>query len=435
MDILSIISKKRDKQELSKGEIEYFVNGYTKGSITDYQAAAFIMATYINGMNERETTDLTMAMTYSGEILDLSSIGEMIVDKHSTGGIGDKVTIILAPIIASMGIPVAKMSGRGLGITGGTIDKLESIPGYDVNLSLEKIIELTSTIGICITGATGDLAPADKKIYALRDSISCVENIPLIASSIMSKKIACGTNKIVLEVTTGKGAFMKTKEEAIQLAKMMTKIGKLANKETVCILTSMDEPLGRAIGNSLEIIEAIEFLNGKMEEDLKEVVLELGSYMIKLAGKGENLRENKEKMLTQIQEGKAFAKFFELVLNQGGDISYVEDLSKFKKAKYMIPVLSDKDGIVKTIDAEIIGSLSVYLGAGRMKKEDCIDYAVGIVLNKKVGETVKVGEALAYIHVNDEKKVAGSVENLKNAYQLTDKKVQQPKVVLGIVEG
>mgnify|MGYP005772211879 CR=1 FL=1 len=434
MDILTIIGKKRDKQELNKQEINYFITEYTKGNIPDYQAAALIMAIYINGMKEREITDLTLAMADSGEKIDLSEIGAIMVDKHSTGGVGDKVTIVLLPIIASLGIPVAKMSGRGLGITGGTIDKLEAIPGYKTDLSVKKIIENTQTIGICLTGQTLDLAPADKKIYALRDAINCTANIPLIASSIMSKKIASGSHKIVIDATCGKGAFMKTKEEAVALSKMMVRIGKQVERETVCVLTNMDEPLGMAIGNSLEIIEAIEFLKGKSIPDLEEVVLELGSYMIKLAGKGENLSENKERIKEVIQNGKAFAKLFELVLNQGGDTSYIEDTTKFSKAKYILPVLADEEGSVQEIDAEKIGSVSVYLGAGRMRKEDKIDYEVGIVLNKKIGDMVKIGESLAFIHVNDEEKAQGAIENVKNAFRISEKKTMRPKMILGSIE-
>lgn len=434
MDILTIIGKKRDKQELNKQEINYFITEYTKGNIPDYQAAALIMAIYINGMKEREITDLTLAMADSGEKIDLSEIGAIMVDKHSTGGVGDKVTIVLLPIIASLGIPVAKMSGRGLGITGGTIDKLEAIPGYKTDLSVKKIIENTQTIGICLTGQTLDLAPADKKIYALRDAINCTANIPLIASSIMSKKIASGSHKIVIDATCGKGAFMKTKEEAVALSKMMVRIGKQVERETVCVLTNMDEPLGMAIGNSLEIIEAIEFLKGKSIPDLEEVVLELGSYMIKLAGKGENLSENKERIKEVIQNGKAFAKLFELVLNQGGDTSYIEDTTKFSKAKYILPVLADEEGFVQEIDAEKIGSVSVYLGAGRMRKEDKIDYEVGIVLNKKIGDMVKIGESLAFIHVNDEEKAQGAIENVKNAFRISEKKTMRPKMILGSIE-
>ena len=297
MNILEIIAKKRDKKELSKQEIEYFVNEYTKGNITDYQASALIMAIYINGMNDREITDLSIAMAYSGEVLDLSCFGENVVDKHSTGGVGDKVSIILLPIIASLGVPVAKMSGRGLGFTGGTVDKMESIPGYNTSVGIEDFISDVKKVGISMIGQTMNLAPADKKMYALRDSIACVENIPLIASSIMSKKIASGANKIVLDVTVGKGAFMKNKENAEKLAKQMIKIGELAKKEVKCVLTKMDEPLGYSVGNSLEVIEAIKFLKGDMPEDLKEVVFELGSYMLKLAGKGDNIEENKKMML------------------------------------------------------------------------------------------------------------------------------------------
>ena len=351
MNILDIIAKKRDSKELTKQEIEYFVKEYTVGSITDYQAAALIMAIYIKGMNDREITDLTLAMAHSGEVLDLSCFGENVVDKHSTGGVGDKVSIILLPIIASLGVPVAKMSGRGLGFTGGTVDKMESIPGYKTNISIKDFIEDVKKVGISMIGQTMNLAPADKKIYALRDAISCVENIPLIASSIMSKKIASGANKIVIDVTVGKGAFMKNKEDAQKLAEQMIRIGKLAGREVRCVLTPMDEPLGYAVGNSLEVIEAINFLKGNMPKDLKDVVLELGANMLQLAGKGENIEENKLKMLKNIENGAAFNKFEEMVKNQGGDISYLEDTTKFKKSKYTIAVVAEEDGIVKEIKA------------------------------------------------------------------------------------
>ena len=304
MNIQDIIEIKRDGHKLSKEQIEYFVNNYTNGNITDYQAAALVMAIYINGMDEEEITNLTLAMANSGDILDLSELG-IVVDKHSTGGIGDKVTLILAPIIASLGIPVAKMSGRGLGYTGGTADKLEAIPGYNVVLDEKQFIENVKEIGISLITQTANLAPADKKIYALRDSINCVESIPLIASSIMSKKIASGANKIVLDVTCGSGAFMKTKENAKKLAETMEKMGKLAERETVAVITNMDQPLGKYVGNTLEVIEAIEALNGHWQEDVKEVVLLLGANMIKLAGKGDDLEENKVKMLEQIENGEA----------------------------------------------------------------------------------------------------------------------------------
>ena len=431
MNIQEIIAKKRDKRKLSKEEIDFFIEEYTKGTIADYQASALIMAIYLNGMEEEETTNLTLAMANSGDILDLSALGT-VVDKHSTGGVGDKVTLILAPIIASLGVPVAKMSGRGLGYTGGTIDKLESIPGYRTNIPEKEFIANVKKIGISLIGQTRNLAPADKKIYALRDATSTTESIPLIASSIMSKKIAAGANKIVLDVTYGSGAFMKTKERAQELANTMMRIGKLAGRETVAVITPMEEPLGRNVGNSLEVVEAVEALKGNIAEDVKEVVLALGSNMLKLAGKGDNLEENKQKMLENIQNGKAYAKLKELVANQGGDVSYLEDTDKFKKAKYEMPVVFDgiiekkeeadkrviELGIVKRLSAEEIGKLSVFLGAGRMKKEDEIEPEVGITFYKKVGDKVEKGDTLAVIHANNEEKGKEAVERLKKIYEI-----------------
>ena len=433
MNILEIISKKRDKKELTKEEIEYFVQGYTKGEITDYQASALIMAIYINGMNDREITALSIAMAYSGEVLDLSRFGENVVDKHSTGGVGDKVSIILLPIIASMGIPVAKMSGRGLGFTGGTVDKMETIPGYRTKVDVNEFIQNVEKVGISMIGQTMNLAPADKKIYELRDAISCVENIPLIASSIMSKKIASGANKIVLDVTVGKGAFMKKKEDAEKLANQMIKIGNLAGREVKCVLTSMDEPLGYAVGNSLEVIEAINFLKGDMLEDVKQVVLELGSYMIKLAGKGDNLEENKQKMLQNIENGQAYKKLIEMVQNQGGDISYLEDTTKFEKSKYISAVVTEKTGYVQEINAEEIGKLSCYLGAGRINKESQILKNVGIILNKKVGDKVEEQEFLAYICADDENKLREAERKILEIYKIEDKEVEKKPIILGII--
>lgn len=405
MNILDIIAKKRDKEELTKKEIEFFVKGYTENSITDYQAAALVMAIYINGMNEREITDLTLSMAYSGDVLDLSSLGE-VVDKHSTGGVGDKITLILMPIVASLGIPVAKMSGRGLGFTGGTVDKLESIPGYITSVKVEDFIENVKKIGISLIGQTLNLAPADKKLYALRDTISCTESIPLIASSIMSKKIASGANKIVIDVTCGSGAFMKNVDEARELARVMTKIGELAGKETKCVITDMNEPVGYAVGNTLEVIEAIEVLKGNiMPEDIKNIITELGGNMLLLANKVSNLEEGKNKILENISNGKAYNKFLELVKNQGGDISYIENTNKFEKAKYIEPIIAEKDGKITKLDAYTIGKMSVYLGAGRIRKEDDIDKSVGFVFNKKVGANVTKGEILGYIHANNEDKV------------------------------
>ncbi len=418
MNILEIIAKKRDARELSKEEIEYFIKGYTNGEIQDYQASALVMAIYINGMNDREITDLTLAMAYSGEVLDLSCFGENVVDKHSTGGVGDKVSIVLLPIISAMGIPVAKMSGRGLGFTGGTVDKMESIPGYQTNVGIDEFISNVKKIGISMIGQTMNLAPADKKIYALRDTISCVENIPLIASSIMSKKIASGANKIVIDVTVGKGAFMKTKEDAQKLAEQMIRIGNLAGREVRCVLTPMDEPLGYAVGNSLEVIEAINFLKGDMPKDLKEVVFELGANMLQLAGKGDNIEENKLKMLETIENGSAYNKLVEMVQNQGGDVSYLEDTTKFEKSKYISAVVTEKIGKVQEINAEEIGKLACYLGAGRIKKEDKIDANVGIILNKKVGDEVIEGDFLAYICANDEIKLRYAEDKLLEIYKI-----------------
>ena len=420
MNILEIIAKKRDKKELSKEEIDFFVKGYTNGTVADYQAAALIMAIYINGMNDEELFNLTFSMAKSGEILDLSEFGTNVVDKHSTGGVGDKVSIVLLPIIASLGIPVAKMSGRGLGYTGGTIDKLEAIPGYNTAVNIEDFKKYVHEIGISMIGQTMNLAPADKKIYALRDTISCVDNLPLIASSIMSKKIASGANKIVLEVTYGKGAFMKSLEEAKLLAQKMENLGNYAGREVKSVFTPMNEPIGFAVGNTLEIIEAINFLKGKtIPEDLKRVVLEIGSYMIKLAGKGENIEENKEKMLNNIKNGLAFNKFKEMVNNQGGDTSYLDNIEKFKKAKYIVEVKSNINGHITDINAEDIGKLACYLGAGRVKKEDNIDMSVGIVLNKKVNDSVEQNEKLATIYANDKEKCNIAVDRIRDIIKIS----------------
>ena len=419
MNILDIIAKKRDKKELTKEEIEYFVKGYTDGSIADYQAAALRMAIFINGMTDLELYDLTFSMASSGEVLDLSELGENIVDKHSTGGVGDKVSIVLLPIVASLGVPVAKMSGRGLGFTGGTVDKMESIPGYKTNIDIKKFKENVHKIGISMIGQTMNLAPADKKIYALRDTISCVENIPLIASSIMSKKIASGANKIVLEVTYGKGAFMKNIEDAKLLAGKMEKLGEYADLEVKSIFTPMDEPIGYAIGNTLEMIEAINFLKGiDLPEDLKGIVLEIGSQMIKLAGLGDDIKENKEKMIKNLRNGLAFNKFKEMVKNQGGDVSYLNDTSKFKKAKYVFEVKSRKNGIINEINAEDIGRVACYLGAGRVEKDDKIDMSAGIVLNKKVHDFIEEDDCLCEVYCNDEKKGLEAVKMLEEIFKI-----------------
>lgn len=433
MNILEIIAKKRDKKVLSKEEIDFFVKNYTNGNITDYQAAALIMAIYINGMNYEETTSFTLAMAHSGEVLDLSELG-MVVDKHSTGGIGDKITLILMPIIASLGIPSAKMSGRGLGFTGGTVDKLESIPGYNTNIDISEFINNVKNIGISLMGQTLNLAPADKKIYALRDTISCVESIPLIASSIMSKKIAAGAEKIVLEVTVGSGAFMKNIEDATKLSETMIGIGNLADKETICILTNMNQPIGYSIGNSLEVIEAVEALNGNMQDDVKDIILSLGSYMMKLAGKGDDIEQNKKMIMENINNKKALNKFKELIKNQGGDVSYIEDTSKFEKAKYIIPIRSEKMGYIKSMDNEKIGYISSSLGAGRLKKEDKINDKVGIIINKKIGEKVNIGDVLGFIHSDDIEVGNNAVKEMQNCYEFSDEYVEKQKHILGIIK-
>lgn len=431
MNIIDIIEKKRDKKTLTKEEINYFIENYTNGKIADYQASALLMAIFLNGMDDEETTNLALAMANSGEILDLSKINGIIVDKHSTGGVGDKVSLILLPLVASCGVPVAKMSGRGLGFTGGTVDKLESIPGYNTKIDMNNFVQNVEKIGISMISQTLNLAPADKKIYALRDSISCVESIPLIASSIMSKKIASGADKIVLDVTVGSGAFMKTKEKARKLAKQMIEIGKLANRETVCVLTNMDEPLGYAVGNSLEVIEAIEFLNGNIIEDVKEVVLELGANMLKLAGIGEDIEQNKEILMKNIKNGKAFEKFKELVQLQGGDVTYLEDVEKFQKAKYIEYVYSEEKGYIRKIDAKEIGKIVCELGAGRIEKEDEIDYSVGLILRKKVSDKVAKGEEIAYIYANDTEKLGIAKQKLLKNIKISEEKVEKPKIVLG----
>lgn len=432
MNILEIIEKKREKQELTKEEIEYFVKGYVDGNIADYQAAALVMAIFLNGMTKQEITDLTIAMAHSGEILDLSKLNKTIVDKHSTGGVGDKVSICLLPLVASLGVPVAKMSGRGLGFTGGTVDKMQSIPGYKTDIDINSFIKNVENIGISMISQTMNLAPADKKLYALRDSIACVESLPLIASSIMSKKIASGAEKIVLDVTVGKGAFMKNMENAELLANEMIEIGKLANRETVCVLTNMNEPLGYAVGNNLEVIEAIKFLKGEMPEDLKQVVLELGAYMIKLAGLGESLEENRNKMLENISNGKALNKFIEMVENQGGDSSYLRDTNKFEKAKIIEPIIAKYDGYIQEINAEEVGKVACGLGAGRVRKEDSIDYTVGIILNKKVADKVATGDVLGYIYANSQEKYKEAERKLTEIIKITDNEVEKEPTIFGI---
>ena len=405
MNILKIIGKKRDGLKLDKDEIDFFIKGYTEGTITDYQAAALVMAIYIRGMDDEEITNLTISMANSGDVLDLSELG-MVIDKHSTGGVGDKITLILMPIVASLGLPVAKMSGRGLGFTGGTRDKLETIPCYRTDLDIPTFINNVKSHGISLIGQTENLAPADKKIYALRDTIACTESIPLIASSIMSKKIASGANKIVIDVTCGSGAFMKTREEAQKLSEIMTRIGTLSGRETVCVTTDMNQPVGYAVGNILEIVETIRVLKNEiMPKDVEHIIKELGGQMLLLAQKCSSIEEGKEMIMTNIRKGAAFNKFKELVTSQGGDVSYIDNPEKFEKAKYIEPILAKQSGIITKLDALQVGELSCFLGAGRETKEQAINPRVGFVLNKKVGDEVTEGEILGYVHADDEEKL------------------------------
>ena len=430
MNILDIIAKKRDGKRLEKDEIEYFIQGYTDGDITDYQAAALVMAIYINGMDYEETKDLTLAMAHSGEMLDLSDISDCIIDKHSSGGVGDKITLIVMPIIASFGIPVAKMSGRGLGITGGTIDKLESIPGFRTDLDINEFKNNIKQIGISLIGQTENLTPADKKLYALRDTISCIDCIPLIASSIMSKKMAAGAKKLVLEVTCGSGAFMKTKEDAENLSKVMKKIGELAGIETICVITNMEQPIGKNVGNSLEIEEAIRALKGDMEEDVREVVLSLASHIIRLSGICEDPDEIRQMILDNINNGKAYQKFVDLIRMQGGDTEYLDNI---EEAEYIHEVVSDEEGYVQSLDAEKVGKASMRLGAGRIKKTDEIDHTCGIVLEKKIGDYVEFGEALGYIHSNRQDVIEETEAEFKSAYKIGEEKPEEYEHILNVI--
>ncbi|MFR5944323.1 MAG: pyrimidine-nucleoside phosphorylase [Megamonas funiformis] len=408
MRMVDIIEKKRDGQELTTAEINFFIEGYTKGEIPDYQASALAMAIYFQDMNDRERADLTRAMVESGDTIDLSAIDGVKVDKHSTGGVGDTTTLVLAPLVASLGVPVAKMSGRGLGHTGGTIDKLESIAGFHVELTREQFIDLVNRDKVAVIGQSGNLTPADKKLYALRDVTGTVNSIPLIASSIMSKKIAAGANAIVLDVKTGDGAFMKTLEDAEKLAHAMVRIGNHVGRKTIAIISDMSQPLGFAIGNALEVKEAIETLQGKGPKDLTELVLTLGSQMVILAGKAKTSEEAKEMLLDAIHSGKALAKFKEFLANQGGDASIVDDLTKLPQAKYKIELPAKQSGYISRMVADEIGVASMILGAGRATKEDVIDLAVGLVLHKKVGDKVEEGESILTIYSNRE-----NVEDVK----------------------
>lgn len=402
MRMVDIIEKKRDGKSLSKEEIEFFIKGYTEGDIPDYQASSLAMAIFFQDMNEEERAALTMAMVNSGDVIDLSKINGIKVDKHSTGGVGDTTTLVLAPLVAAVGVPVAKMSGRGLGHTGGTIDKLESINGFHVEISEADFIKLVNEDQVAVIGQTGNLTPADKKLYALRDVTGTVNSIPLIASSIMSKKIAAGADAIVLDVKTGNGAFMKTLEDAEALAHAMVSIGNNVGRNTMAIISDMSQPLGRAIGNALELREAIDTLNGQGPEDLTELVLTLGSQMVVLAERASTLEEARQLLNEAIENGSALYKFKTFLENQGGDASVVDSPELLPTAQYQIDYKAKSSGVVSELIANEIGVASMMLGAGRQTKEDDIDLSVGIVLNKKVGDKVNEGESLLTIHSNRE---------------------------------
>ena len=433
MRAVDVIEKKRNGYELTKEEIEFMVNGFTKGdTVADYQMSAFNMAVYFRGMTDQEATYMTHAMLRSGDVLDLSRIKGVKVDKHSTGGVGDKTSLVVGPIVASLGAKFAKMSGRGLGHTGGTLDKLESIPGYSISLTEEEFINQVNEIGIALIGQTADLAPADKKLYALRDVTATVESIPLIASSIMSKKLASGADVISLDVKVGSGAFMKNVDDATKLATLMVSIGKLSGKKMSAELTNMDEPLGLAVGNSLEVIEAINTLKRCGPKDFENLCVDVCAELLYDAELVSSLEEGKKKSKEQIDNGKGFETFVKWIKAQGGDVSYVMDTNKFPKAKYVVEVKSNKSGYISKIDALTIGHASMCLGGGRAKLGDTIDHAVGVVLTKKVGQPIEKGEVLAYLHSNTENIDAVS-KTVLEAFTISDE-IVHPQLVLKVIK-
>src|SRR5688572_1345815 len=425
MRAVDILIKKRDQGELTLAEIEYFIKSFISGEVTDYQASALLMAIVLNGMTPRETTDLTLAMANSGHMLDLSDVVDLAVDKHSSGGVGDKTSLAVLPIVAACGLPVGKMSGRGLGFSGGTLDKLESIPGYRVDLTTEEFKHQLKEKGIVLTGQSLDLAPADGKLYALRDVTGTVQSIPLIASSIMCKKLAAGAQAILLDVKTGNGAFMETLDEARELANLMVDIGKLAGREVIALLSDMNQPLGNAVGNSLEVIEAIETLKGAGPDDFREHCLHVSANLLVLGKRVKDLSEGCALAEKSIADGSAFEKLRVLVQAQGGDVSYVDDTSKFPRAKYIEVVESPRDGYLVQIHARTVGEASVTLGAGRAKKSDPVDHAVGLIIHKKVGAKVGKSEPLFTIHANDEAKLAEVRDSVLAAHKFSDSPVER----------
>jgi pyrimidine-nucleoside phosphorylase len=425
MRAVDIIIKKRDKGELTLAEIEYFIKSFISGEVTDYQASALLMAIVLNGMTPRETTDLTLAMANSGHMLDLSDVVDLAVDKHSSGGVGDKTSLAVLPIVAACGLPVGKMSGRGLGFSGGTLDKLESIPGYRVDLTTEEFKHQLKEKGIVLTGQSLDLAPADGKLYALRDVTGTVQSIPLIASSIMCKKLAAGAQAILLDVKTGLGAFMETLEDARQLANLMVDIGQLAGRDVVALLSDMNQPLGYAVGNSLEVIEAIETLRDNGPEDFLEHCLHVSAHMLVLGKRADDLTAGRAMAEISIADGSAFDKFRVLVEAQGGDVSYADHTSKFPRAEFVEVVKSPRDGYLAQIQARSVGEAAVALGAGRARKSDPIDHAVGFIIHHKVGDQIEKGGPLFTIHSNDREKLEEAREAVLSAHAFSEEPVER----------
>ncbi len=434
MRAYDIILKKREGREITTEEINFLISGYMNGKVADYQMSAWAMAVFFRGMNDRETADLTMAMAKSGDQVDLSPIAGIKVDKHSTGGVGDKTTLIVGPLVAAAGVPVAKMSGRGLGHTGGTIDKLEAIPGFNTQIDTQQLFENVNRIKIAVAGQTGNLTPADKKLYALRDVTATVDSLPLIASSIMSKKIAAGADAIVLDVKTGSGAFMKTEDAAFQLAEAMVRIGTQVGRNTIAVVTDMDQPLGLAVGNALEVKEAIATLKGQGPADLTELCLVLASRMVLLGGQAVTIEEAEQKVKELLENGKALEKLKELIAAQGGDPQVVQEENLLPTRQYRLEVEAAESGYVTAINAEAIGIAAMTVGAGRESKDDQIDPAVGIVLRKKRGNQVKTGEALAEIHYNDENRRNEAADILRSAYQITSTPPSPRPMILGHVD-
>ncbi|WP_188206071.1 pyrimidine-nucleoside phosphorylase [Alkalibacillus aidingensis] len=432
MRMYDVIAKKRDGHELTKEEINFFIDGYTDGSIPEYQASALAMAIYFNGMTEDERATLTMAMVESGDTIDLSPINGIKVDKHSTGGVGDTTTLVLAPLVAAVGVPVAKMSGRGLGHTGGTIDKLEAVPGFHVEIDNDEFIRLVNENKISVIGQSGNLTPADKKLYGLRDVTATVNSIPLIASSIMSKKIAAGADAIVLDVKTGAGAFMKSEEESVELAKAMVSIGNNVGRNTMAVISDMSQPLGRAIGNALEVKEAIDTLRGEGPDDLTELSLTLASQMVVLGGKADTLDEARNMLQEVIENGKALETLKTFLSSQGGDASVVDQTERLPQAKYKIELPAKQSGYVSDMVADELGNAAMQLGAGRQTKDSVIDLAVGLFLNKKVGDYVEEGESLLTIYSNNED-VASIKDQLYNHITLTEDAIEAPTLIKTVI--